>query len=115
MSLCILSAAPESSSSGFATSLAIILGVLARRPTLLVDFNKPHLTRKALGINDARGTEALYSDSKQKRHVNCWCDKISAGKKQKQLEFRTPGLEILSHPTPRCQLCQYSDTIRQGK
>ena len=60
MSLCILSAAPESSSSGFATSLAIILGVLARRPTLLVDFNKPQQTRKALGVDDAKGTETLY-------------------------------------------------------
>jgi len=39
---------------------------------------------------------------------NCWCDKISAGKKQKQLEFRTQGLEVLSHPAPRCQLCRYS-------
>jgi len=61
MSLCILSAAPESSSSGFATSLAAILGVLARRPTLLVDLtNNTQQTRKALGIDDAKGTETLY-------------------------------------------------------
>ena len=42
MSLRILSAAPESSSSGFATSLAAILGILARRPTLLVDLATTH-------------------------------------------------------------------------
>ena len=60
MDLCLLSAAPESSSSGFATSLAAILGILARRPTLLVDLsNRPQQTRNALGLNDAKGTEAL--------------------------------------------------------
>jgi Flp pilus assembly CpaE family ATPase len=60
VNLCVLSAAPESSSSGFATSLAAILGILARWPTLLVDLgNKPQQTRNALGIHDARGTEAL--------------------------------------------------------
>jgi len=59
MNLCILSATPESSSSGFATSLTAILGILARRPTLLVDLgNKSHLTRNALGINDAKGRDA---------------------------------------------------------
>jgi hypothetical protein len=60
VNFCVLGAGPESLSSGFATSLAAVLGILARRPTLLVDFsNKPHLTRKALGINGVRGTEAL--------------------------------------------------------
>ena len=60
MNLCILSAAPDSSSSGFATSLAAILGVLARRPTLLVDSgNNPQQTRKALGLDDAKGAEVL--------------------------------------------------------
>jgi hypothetical protein len=58
--LCVLSAAPESSSSGFATSLAAILGILARQPTLLVDLsNQPQQTRNALDIHDARGTETL--------------------------------------------------------
>ena len=60
MNLCILSAAPKSSPSGFATSVAAILGILARRPTLLVDLgNSPQQTRKALGIDDAEGTETL--------------------------------------------------------
>ncbi len=42
MDFCVLGARPESISSGFATSLAAILGIFARRPTLLADLTNPN-------------------------------------------------------------------------
>jgi hypothetical protein len=52
----------EISSAGFSASLAAVVGILARRPTLLIDLShEPNELRQALGFGDADGIERLVA------------------------------------------------------
>ena len=60
MRMIVVSASRKASSLGLATSLAAVIGALARRATLLVDFGtRPEQLRQLLGIDGPKSLESL--------------------------------------------------------
>ena len=62
MKLCVCGSLSEIPSAGFSASLAAVVGILAQRPTLLIDLgDEPNELRQAFGLGDVDGIERLVA------------------------------------------------------